>query len=280
MTEEIVQQSMLNESPFDSIRRFDGEGNEYWTARELMVLLGYKAWQNFQKVIEVGLENLETAVGDTTPHIIASNELPTARVPVPLQDYKLSRLACYHIALACDSRGKPEVKAAKHYFAVKTRQAENPRELTRLELLEMGLASERGRIASENARLIAESEKAALQAQIEATAPATALGQLIEGAVNDIRIGDFAKSIGMGQNRYFDQLRSDGIIQQMPSTVPYQRWINSGYFRVTQVQHQTSKGLKTFPVALITPKGQLWLARRHKREQTLVTIEAQVSAVV
>jgi hypothetical protein len=130
------------ESPFDSIRRFDAEGNEYWMARELMILLGYKTWQNFHKVIEVGIENLETAVGDTTLHIISSNELPTAKVPVPLQNYKLSRLACYHIALACDSRGKPEVKAAKHYFAIKTREAEVviPRQNDRLRELELLLA--------------------------------------------------------------------------------------------------------------------------------------------
>ena len=33
-------------------------------------------------------------------------------------------MACYHVALASDSRGKDAVKMAKHYFAVKTREAE------------------------------------------------------------------------------------------------------------------------------------------------------------
>jgi hypothetical protein len=143
MTRDIVQyKPQSTESPFDSIRRFDADGNEYWMARELMILLGYKTWQNFHKVIEVGIENLETAVGDTTLHLISSNELPTAKVPVPLQNYKLSRLACYHIALACDSRGKPEVKAAKHYFAIKTREAEVviPQQNDRLRELELLLA--------------------------------------------------------------------------------------------------------------------------------------------
>jgi phage antirepressor YoqD-like protein len=123
----------------------------------------------------------------------------------------------------------------------------------------------------------------ASQAQIEATAPATALGQLIESAVNEIRIGDYAKSIGMGQNKYFEELRSDGVIC-LTSTLPYQRWIDSGYFRVTQIQQQTSRGLQTYPVALIKPKGQAWLAKRHQKylvkESAIVTIEAQVSALV
>jgi DNA-damage-inducible protein D len=93
-------------------------------ARELQEMLGYKSWQKFDNVIEIGRENLDAAIGDTTKHVIPTGKLPTARVPVPLQDYKLSRLACYHITLACDSRNKPEVKAAKHYFAMKTREAE------------------------------------------------------------------------------------------------------------------------------------------------------------
>jgi phage antirepressor YoqD-like protein len=131
--------------------------------------------------------------------------------------------------------------------------------------------------------IAAEEEKERLQARIDITAPATALGQLIESAVNEIRIGDFAKSIGMGQNKYFEELRSDGIIC-LSSTLPYQRWIDSGYFRVTQIQQQTSKGLQTYPVSLIKPKGQVWLAKRHQkylaRESAIVTIEAQVSALV
>lgn len=65
--------------------------------------------------------------------------------------------------------------------------------LSRLEILELALDSEKRAI---------ESEKLAstLQAQIEADADATALGKAIAKAPNNIRIGDFAKSIGMGQN--------------------------------------------------------------------------------
>lgn len=119
-----VNQSQPSESPFDSIRHFDRNGIEFWKARELMKMLGYAKWQKFEMVIEVAIENLESAIVDITEHLTPSGKLPTASDPVPLQDYKLSRIACYHVALACDSRGKPEVKAAKHYFATKTREAE------------------------------------------------------------------------------------------------------------------------------------------------------------
>jgi hypothetical protein len=112
------------DSPFDSIRHHNEKGGEFWKGRELQKLLGYRRWDKFIGVIEIGIENLESAIGDITGHLISTGELGTLANPAPLQDYKLSRIACYHIALACDSRGKPEVKSAKHYFATKTREAE------------------------------------------------------------------------------------------------------------------------------------------------------------
>lgn len=91
-----------------------------------MPLLGYKSWQKFNYVIETAKENLETVVSSTSSHIT-----PTVNVVARLQDggsnqanFHLSRLACYHVALSCDSRGNDQVKAAKHYFAIKTREAE------------------------------------------------------------------------------------------------------------------------------------------------------------
>jgi hypothetical protein len=110
-----------NESPFDSIRRYDEHGKEYWLARELMPLLNYAKWERFNGVIEVAIENLETVVENTTWHFFPDEGKTKGR---PRLDYKLSRLACYHVALSCDSRGNNAVKMAKHYFAVKTREAE------------------------------------------------------------------------------------------------------------------------------------------------------------
>jgi hypothetical protein len=117
----IIKTASSGESPFDSIRRYDEKGNEWWSARDLQKMLGYKAWQMFDNSIQLGLENLESAVGDISAH---ASILEITLKHQKAKDYRLSRIACYHIALACDSRGKPNVKAAKHYFAVKTREAE------------------------------------------------------------------------------------------------------------------------------------------------------------
>lgn len=127
-----------NNNLFDSIRRQDENGNEYWLARELMTVLNYVKWQKFNGVIEVAIENLETIESNTINHFLPVEVKTNGR---PQLNYKLTRLACYHIALSCDSRGNNAVKMAKHYFAVKTREAEViiPKQNDRMRELEMQL---------------------------------------------------------------------------------------------------------------------------------------------
>lgn len=140
-------------------------------------------------------------------------------------------------------------------------------------------------IAAEEAREKAEAEKLALAAKIEADEAATTLGKIIESSQSrNIRIGDFAKVLGdTGQNRYFEELRECRIIM-LASSLPYQQYISAGYFRVTQVLGKGAASDKWFPVALITPKGQAYLAKRHKRYLASIAtervIEAQVEALV
>lgn len=114
-----------SESIFDSIKHIE-DGIEVWYARELMVALGYKSWQKFEGVICVAKENLESVVDSVFHHItprdnMAKRQQGGGRTQ---SDFRLSRLGSYHIALSCDSRGNERVKLAKHYFAVKTYQAE------------------------------------------------------------------------------------------------------------------------------------------------------------
>ncbi len=40
------------EKMFEDIKHTDENGNEYWSARELMLLLEYSKWENFHKVIK------------------------------------------------------------------------------------------------------------------------------------------------------------------------------------------------------------------------------------
>jgi len=121
MANNIVQFAQSSGSPFDSIKQLDSNGREFWSARALMDLVVYVKWQKFRAVLDIAQENLESNGDQASNHFLPVEVKSQGR---PMIDYKLSRLACYHTVLACDSRDKPMVKQAKHYFAVKTREAE------------------------------------------------------------------------------------------------------------------------------------------------------------
>ena len=118
-------------SPFDGMRHLDADG-EFWSARELQPVMGYSKWQDFQSAIERGkLAALNTGV-DMESAFVQVAQLMGAHNLGDLRryDYRLSRYACYLVAMNGDPR-KPEIAAAQTYFAVRTREAETavPRQL-------------------------------------------------------------------------------------------------------------------------------------------------------
>ena len=38
---------------FEDIKHIDEQGNEYWNARELQIVLDYKEWRKFEKVSDL-----------------------------------------------------------------------------------------------------------------------------------------------------------------------------------------------------------------------------------
>lgn len=93
------------------------------------------------------------------------------------------------------------------------------------------------------------------QEKIEQNRPKVEFAELVEASEGCLRMEAFAKSIGIGHKKIFRLLRKMHIIQRKPSTLPYQRYLNSGYFEVSE----TIKSNKPFAYCLITGKGQLWL---------------------
>ncbi len=111
---------------FDSIRQTNVYDMEYWSARDLMPLLGYgKKWQNFEGAIKRAITSCEESGNIVSDHFTdASKMITTGKGAArPVKDYNLSRLACYLIAQNGDPR-KPEIAAAQLYFAVSTRANE------------------------------------------------------------------------------------------------------------------------------------------------------------
>ena len=84
---------------FDDIRH-EEKGVEFWYARELMELLEYVQWRNFEKIIEkakITCENNRIIVTDLFADVSKMVEIGS-KAKRKLDDYLLTRYACYLIA--------------------------------------------------------------------------------------------------------------------------------------------------------------------------------------
>ncbi len=119
---ELIKQT---EKTFENIKHIDENGNEFWYARELMIVLGYKDWRYFDSVIEKSKIACENSNITVLEHFVVNNKLSKRanNAEVKIKDYRLTRYACYLIAQNANPKLK-SVAFAQTYFAVKTRQQE------------------------------------------------------------------------------------------------------------------------------------------------------------
>lgn len=100
-------------------------GVEYWYAREIFPLLGYKHREDFKTVIDKAKDSCKNAGGQTEDHF--RDVTKTIRDEMGgeelIPDIKLTRYACYLIALNGDPR-KEEIAFAQAYFVTQTRKLE------------------------------------------------------------------------------------------------------------------------------------------------------------
>ena len=113
------------ETVFEDIKHIDELGNEYWYARELMPLLEYIKWENFDNVIQKAVISYKNSNNND------SYWLPEVRKPIItgkgkeefIKDYKLSRYICYLIVQNANPK-KKMVALGQTYFAIQTRKQE------------------------------------------------------------------------------------------------------------------------------------------------------------
>lgn len=119
------EEANYTESLFESIRHVNEYGEEFWYARELQIVLEYKEWRNFLKVIEKAKAACSGSENEVSDHFVDVNKMVNigSGAERELEDMELSRYACYLIVQNGDSR-KKVIALGQSYFAVKTRQQE------------------------------------------------------------------------------------------------------------------------------------------------------------
>lgn len=101
-------------SPFDGIKQTDEQGNEFWSARDLMPLMGYAQWRQFSDSIDRAKAAAEVQGIDVTSNFAVTRKNSGQQGGRPREDFRLTRFAAYLVAMNGDPR-KHEVAAAQSY---------------------------------------------------------------------------------------------------------------------------------------------------------------------
>ena len=109
----------------DSAKQIAPGKVEYWLARDIQVVLGYKRWENFEDAIQRARRACEKGGENPNDHFRQTAKMieigKTAQRRVV--DYFLDRYACYLVAMNGDP-SISQIAAAQRYFAIQTRKQE------------------------------------------------------------------------------------------------------------------------------------------------------------
>ena len=104
--------------------------------------------------------------------------------------------------------------------------------------------------------------------KIEEDKPLVEFAEQVSSSADAIDIGTFAKlirdeNIKLGRNQLFNWLRDNKYL--MKNNIPYQQYIDNGYFKVIEQPYKTPYGNKINVKTLINPIGQIKLIEKLRK---------------
>lgn len=166
--------------------------------------------------------------------------------------YELSKTECLYIATKFNDESRAKL-------ILRWEELENTKkDLSRLEILQMALASEKELIATRERLELA-------KATIEDNKPKVVFADSVAGSNNAILIREFAKLISkngyeIGQNRLFSWFRNNGYL--MNNNEPYQNYVAQGYFEVIERTIGDTDRTVVVKTTKITGAGQVYFAKK------------------
>ncbi len=108
-----------------------------------------------------------------------------------------------------------------------------------------------------------------LNERIRHDQPLVEFANQVAGTENLIDMNAMAKlaveeNIPIGRNRLFKWLRKNGIL--MSGNLPYQKYIDRGYFAVKETIFETDSFTKTYQQTFVTGRGQRYIIGKLKKE--------------
>ena len=114
----------LTEKTFEDLKQIK-DSVERWSARDLMPILSYDRWENFEKAIKRAIEACKNSNISVDHHFREVTKMVAigSGSQRNIKDYLLTRYACYLLIQNADPN-KEIIALAQTYFAVQTRKQE------------------------------------------------------------------------------------------------------------------------------------------------------------
>ncbi len=142
---------------FESTKKVNEYGQEFWMAREFSKILEYKDFGNFENAIKKAMISCKNSGQVTSDHFGEVTEMVQigSGAERDFPSYKLSRYACYLIVQNADPSKEP-VALGQKYFSIQTRK----QELQEALLEDQKRVQLRGEMSDHNKKLVETAKKA------------------------------------------------------------------------------------------------------------------------